>query len=112
MYLLFLTTFLLFAPALFACEDCIPKGRKTPDNTIAPETTCWSWDGGAVEGCYVVSDYSNCKMWSYTENACPVTNGGGGGGGTGGDTGGGGCGRDESGACPADCGSCGPMNDM
>jgi hypothetical protein len=91
------------APA-FGCEDCILGGQPKPNGLIASRTTCYSWTGGAAEGCYVLEDFTNCKLWSYTENACPETSKGGG---TGSDpSSGGGCTYDSTGACPANCASC------
>ena len=106
-------SFVVAAGDVMACEGCFGPGQKLPGGAKTSKLTCWTYDSGVAEGCYVEDGYQNCDLWSYNEDACPVpppSSGGGGnsgGGGTGGS-----CRRDSTGACPPECTSCGSFNDL
>lgn len=107
--------FLFAAGDGIACEGCFAAGQTLPSGGVSSKVTCYTYDAGAEEGCYVQEGYNNCTMWSNNDDACPVPPPGGGGGGNGGSSGGGtggNCRRDSSGACPPECMSCGPINNM
>ena len=74
-FLVFIFT-LLGAPALLACEDCIPKGALDP-NGSGPYSSaiCWSRDSGVWSWC--VGGSVVCSGGNYGSD-CPVPGSGGG----------------------------------
>lgn len=92
------------APALLACETCVTKDSVYRES-VAPWTRCYFECQGDMSWCIPDSGTDDCDGGN-PEGSCPDCDGGGdGGGGTGG--GGGGCSTGPTGACPAECFSCG-----
>jgi hypothetical protein len=99
--------------AMATCQRCLGNGT--------PNATCWTvgpCDQAMYGACWEQQhvgpngtvDYEQC-IGSAAGSDCNQSCGGGGGGAGGGGGGGGGCAY-APGGCPADCSSCGPMNDM
>jgi hypothetical protein len=101
-------------PLLFACETCITGGQVDPSGGSSTFTRCYASPDGMYELCWPPANgIGNCTMDDTDPFACPESSSGGGGdiGGGGGDGGGsGGCSYDDTGACSAECASCGPWN--
>jgi hypothetical protein len=99
----------LFAPALYACQDCFLAGETDPAGGVADHARCYSYNDGMWELCWPKQDNSGCTMEDTDPTACPVKGSGGGNTGGGGGTGTGGstCSTRATGACPPDCLDCG-----
>jgi hypothetical protein len=105
--------FLLMAGDVMACEGCFAAGQTLPGGATTDHVTCWTYDDGAMESCYVEVGLHNCKVTNDFDT-CPVQppSGGGNNGGNSGGGSGGQCHRDASGACPPECTSCGSLINM